>query len=62
MTAVELLPVHQFVDDKTLVDRNLSNYWGYNSIGYFAPDSSLQLMRGHRRAGAGIQNDGEEPA
>ncbi len=38
VTAVELLPIHQFLDDKTLVDRGLSNYWGYNSIGYFAPD------------------------
>jgi isoamylase len=38
ITALELLPVHQFVDDKTLVDRGLRNYWGYNSIGYFAPD------------------------
>jgi pullulanase/glycogen debranching enzyme len=39
ITAVELLPVHQFVDDKILADRGLHNYWGYNSIGYFAPDS-----------------------
>jgi isoamylase len=39
ITAVELLPVHQFVDDKILADRGLRNYWGYNSIGYFAPDS-----------------------
>jgi isoamylase len=39
ITAVELLPVHQFVDDKALVDRGLANYWGYNSIGFFAPDS-----------------------
>jgi len=38
ITAVELLPVHQFVNDKQLVDRGLANYWGYNSIGYFAPD------------------------
>src|SRR5581483_5181827 len=38
ITAVELLPVHQFADDKQLVDRGLRNYWGYNSIGYFAPD------------------------
>ncbi|MBI3029667.1 MAG: glycogen debranching protein GlgX [Candidatus Rokubacteria bacterium] len=38
ITAVELLPVHQFVADKHLVDRGLSNYWGYNSIGFFAPD------------------------
>ncbi len=34
--AVELLPVHSFVDDKFLVDRGLRNYWGYNSIGFFA--------------------------
>ena len=39
ITAVELMPVHQFVTDKNLVDRGLSNYWGYNSIGFFAPDS-----------------------
>ncbi len=38
ITAVELLPVHQFVNDKTLIDKGLSNYWGYNTIGYFAPD------------------------
>ena len=37
MTAVELMPVHQFVHDSTLVERGLSNYWGYNTIGFFAP-------------------------
>jgi glycogen operon protein len=37
ITAVELMPVHQFVHDKVLLDRGLRNYWGYNSIGYFAP-------------------------
>jgi glycogen operon protein len=37
VTAVELLPVHQFVHDKALVDRGLRNYWGYNSIGFLAP-------------------------
>jgi len=37
VTAVELLPVHQFVHDGHLLDRNLRNYWGYNSIGFFAP-------------------------
>ena len=36
--AVELLPVHAFVDDKFLVERGLRNYWGYNSIGFFAPE------------------------
>src|SRR5262249_24514331 len=38
ITAVELMPIHHFVDDKHLIDRGLSNYWGYNSIGFFAPD------------------------
>jgi isoamylase len=37
VTAVELLPVHQFVHDAPLVERGLRNYWGYQSIGYFAP-------------------------
>jgi len=37
ITAVELMPVHQFVVDKSLADRGLTNYWGYNSIGFFAP-------------------------
>ena len=38
VTAVELLPVHHFVRDRHLADRGLSNYWGYNTIGFFAPD------------------------
>jgi isoamylase len=37
ITAVELLPVHQFVSDGSLLDQGLSNYWGYQSIGFFAP-------------------------
>jgi pullulanase/glycogen debranching enzyme len=37
ITAVELLPVHQFVHDRILIDKGLRNYWGYNSICYFAP-------------------------
>ncbi len=37
ITAVELLPVHAFVDDRVLVEKRLRNYWGYNTIGYFAP-------------------------
>jgi isoamylase len=39
VTAIELLPVHQFVVDRHLAERGLTNYWGYNSIGYFAPDA-----------------------
>jgi glycogen operon protein len=37
VTAVELLPVHHFINDRVLVDKGLSNYWGYNSIGFLAP-------------------------
>ena len=40
VTAVELLPVHQFVQDSTLVDKGLSNYWGYNTIGFLAPHNA----------------------
>jgi glycogen operon protein len=39
VTAIELMPVHQFVRDRHLVERGLTNYWGYNTIGFFAPDS-----------------------
>jgi isoamylase len=38
VTSVELLPVHTFINDSLLLDKGLSNYWGYNSIGFFAPD------------------------
>ncbi|AKJ29521.1 glycogen debranching protein [Caldimonas brevitalea] len=38
VTAVELLPVHAFIDDERLVKLGLRNYWGYNSIGFFAPE------------------------
>jgi isoamylase len=38
VTAVELLPVHTFVDEKRLIEAGLRNYWGYNSIGFFAPE------------------------
>jgi len=38
VTTVELLPVHTFINDSFLLERGLTNYWGYNSIGFFAPD------------------------
>jgi isoamylase len=38
VTAVELMPVHHFVADRHLVEKGLTNFWGYNSIGFFAPD------------------------
>ncbi|TFZ01460.1 glycogen debranching protein GlgX [Ramlibacter rhizophilus] len=38
VTTVELLPVHSFLDDRYLVEKGLRNYWGYNTLGYFAPE------------------------
>lgn len=38
VTAIELMPIHHFVDDAFLADKGLTNYWGYSTIGYFAPD------------------------
>ncbi|MCU1344741.1 MAG: isoamylase [Acidimicrobiia bacterium] len=49
VTAVELLPVHQFVHDAHLLERGLKNYWGYNTIGFFAPHN------GYSHGGAGEQ-------
>ncbi len=45
VTAVELLPVQAFVDDDFLVERGLRNYWGYNTIGYFAPAARYSSAR-----------------
>ena len=39
ITAIELMPCHQFVNDPSLQDKGLTNYWGYNTIGFFAPMS-----------------------
>ncbi|TRZ94688.1 MAG: glycogen debranching enzyme GlgX, partial [Rhodocyclaceae bacterium] len=49
VTSVELLPVHAFIDDRHLLERGLANYWGYNSIGFFAPD--------HRFGNAGVVSE-----
>ncbi len=64
VTAIELLPVHAYVDDRFLQEKGLSNYWGYNSIGFFAPSgkylgagsdiSQFKLMV-HRLHEAGIE-------
>ncbi|MBC8112398.1 MAG: glycogen debranching enzyme GlgX, partial [Verrucomicrobia bacterium] len=50
ITAVELMPVHQFVNDDFLVQKKLNNYWGYNTIGYFAPHNRYAAtgMRGEQ--------------
>jgi isoamylase len=51
VTAVELLPVHQFVNDRYLIEKGLRNYWGYNSIGFLAPHV------GYATGGGGQQVD-----
>ena len=43
VTAVELMPVHQFVTDSFLTERGLANYWGYNTIGFFAPHNAYSF-------------------
>jgi len=45
ITAVELLPVHTFINDSHLLERGLTNYWGYNTIGFFAPDPRYAASR-----------------
>jgi isoamylase len=40
ITSVELLPTHLFLRDRTLLDKQLTNYWGYNTLGFFAPDTA----------------------
>jgi len=45
VTSVELLPIHSFISDSTLLDKGLTNYWGYNSIGFFSPDPRYAFER-----------------
>jgi isoamylase len=52
ITTLELQPVHHFVSEHALVQRGLTNYWGYNSIGYFAPDTRYALST---QAGAQVR-------
>jgi isoamylase len=53
VTAVELLPVHQYVPDRFLLERGLTNYWGYQSIGYFAPHLAYSAAARSGPAGSG---------
>ena len=53
VTTLELMPVHAFVDDQHLLERGLRNYWGYNSIGFFAPDVRY-------RSGSGLGSEVNE--
>ncbi len=47
VTAVELMPVHAFLDDKSLVERGLRNYWGYNTINFFSPEARYSSSGSH---------------
>jgi glycogen operon protein len=47
VTSVELLPIHFFINDSHLLEQGLTNYWGYNSIGFFAPDARYAKDRRH---------------
>ncbi|WP_010584215.1 glycogen debranching protein GlgX [Schlesneria paludicola] len=49
ITAVELMPVHHHVDERFLGERGLTNYWGYNTLGYFAPDVRFASQRDPQR-------------
>jgi glycogen operon protein len=50
VTAVELLPVHHHLNDRTLVEKNLTNYWGYNTLSYFAPHVGYASRQSPRKS------------
>jgi isoamylase len=54
VTAVELLPVHRSVPEQFLVDRGLTNYWGYNTIGFFAPQANYSAAARAGQSGGEI--------
>jgi pullulanase/glycogen debranching enzyme len=54
ITALELMPVHQFAQDPHLKERGLSNYWGYNTIGFFAPHNAYSSSVEFRLPGTAI--------
>ncbi|MBM7507992.1 glycogen debranching protein GlgX [Nocardioides sp. 31GB23] len=54
VTAVELMPVHQFIQDNTLLEKGLRNYWGYNTLGFFAPHADYSASA-HAGVGRGQQ-------
>ncbi|MBZ5740959.1 glycogen debranching protein GlgX [Nocardioides mangrovi] len=55
VTAIELMPVHQFIQDSTLLDKGLRNYWGYNTLGFFAPHAAYAAASRDGQAGLGQQ-------
>ncbi len=55
ITAIELMPVHQFIQDSTLLDKGLRNYWGYNTLGFFAPHADYAATGGPGQLGQQVQ-------
>ena len=55
VTAIELMPVHQFVQDNTLLEKGLRNYWGYNTLGFFAPHADYSAAARDPQAPLGQQ-------
>ena len=62
VTAVELLPVHHIADEAFLAEKGLTNYWGYSTIGYFAPHAEYAATGSPRRRGARVQGHGQGAA
>ncbi len=65
VTSIELLPIHSFVNNSHLLEKGLTNYWGYNSIGFFAPDpryasNKLNALREFKEMVASIHEAGLE--
>jgi isoamylase len=65
ISSVELLPIHTFVDESHLIEKKLANYWGYNTIGFFAPDpryaaSPIDVLREFKEMVAQIHEAGLE--
>jgi isoamylase len=65
ITSVELLPVHTFINDSLLIEKGLTNYWGYNTIGFFAPDpryaaSPADVLREFKEMTATLHESGLE--
>ncbi len=65
VTSIELLPIHSFINDSYLSEKGLANYWGYNSIGFFAPDiryasNKLHALREFKEMVASIHHAGLE--
>ena len=62
VTAVELLPVHQSLTEQRLLDLGLTNYWGYSTLGFFAPHAGYRSGHGRGQPGRPVQGDGQDPA